>query len=47
MRDVLALVILMAMFIVATSPELVGEWQATKDVAYDEWMVKNAPEFWN
>ena len=43
MKDILAFVMLMALFVIATTPELVGEWQAMKDVAYDKCMIENAP----
>jgi len=43
LEDILAFVMLMALFVIATTPELVGEWQAMKDVAYDKWMIENAP----
>ena len=43
MKDILAIAMLMVLYIVATTPELVGEWEAMKDVAYDKWMIENAP----
>jgi hypothetical protein len=39
LKDILAFVMLMALFIVATTPELVGEWEARKNLARDQYTI--------
>jgi hypothetical protein len=44
LRNVLASILICILYFLVTDPELFGEWEAKKDVAYDQWMIKNAPE---
>ena len=39
MSEILASVMLMALFIVVTTPELVGEWEARKNLARDQYTI--------
>jgi hypothetical protein len=39
LSEILATVIIMTLFIVATSPESMGKWEARKNMARDQYII--------